>query len=238
MSEVELTADPALTIATYNIHGAVGCDGRYDPERIARVLLELAADIVALQEVPLGGAGPDVLALLRETTGFQVAEGPTVDTAERRYGNAVLSRYPIRAVRNIDLAFRGREPRGALDADIECRRHLVRVVATHLGLRASERSHQVERLLQAFDTGVMPVILLGDLNEWLLWGRPLRRLRTHFLRGRAPATFPTRWPLFALDRIWIHPGSCLRAVSVHRSALARVASDHFPLLARIAWPPP
>ena len=233
-------APAALKVATYNIHGAVGCDRRYAPERIARVLLELDADIVALQEVLLGGARGErvnVLTLLSKSGGYYAAEGPTIDMPGRRYGNAVLSRYPIRAVRNINLAIQSREPRGALDADIECRRHMVRVVATHLGLGAAERSHQVECLLQAFDTRDMPVILLGDLNEWLVWGQPLRRLLTHFLRGRAPATFPTWWPLFALDRIWIHPGEALREVSVHRSALARIASDHFPLLARIDWPP-
>ncbi len=37
-------------MATYNVHACVGRDGRHDPERVAKVVTELDADIVALQE--------------------------------------------------------------------------------------------------------------------------------------------------------------------------------------------
>lgn len=223
-----------LTVATYNIHGAVGVDGRFAPDRIAAVLQEIGADVIALQEVPLGGNGAvDVLALLREATGLHAVEGPTEDSARRRYGNAVLSRYPIAATRAIDLSFGGREARGALDADLDCHGHALRVVATHLGLRPAERREQIRRLLQAFDTDGMPVLLLGDVNEWFVWGRPLRRLVSHFKAAPAPCTFPSRWPVFALDRIWIRPRQRLLHVEVHKSPLARIASDHLPLIAHI-----
>ncbi|HYD94796.1 MAG TPA: endonuclease/exonuclease/phosphatase family protein [Noviherbaspirillum sp.] len=223
-----------LTVATYNIHGAVGCDGRFAPQRVADVLLEMNADIVALQEVPLGGSRtPNVLAALRDATGFSAAEGPACDTPERRYGNAVLSRYPIVSLRSIDLSFGSREPRGALDADVDCHGHLLRVVATHLGLRFAERRAQIRKLLQMFDTEEMPVILLGDINEWFIWGRSLRWLASHFQAVPAPRTFPSRRPLFALDRIWIRPRHRLVHVEVHGTPLARVASDHLPLIAHI-----
>lgn len=223
-----------LTIATYNIHAAVGTDRRFDPERIAAVLHELQADIVALQEVPMGGSKtPDVLAELSGATGFAAAAGPADITPERRYGNAVLSRYPISVVRTIDLSFGSREPRGAIDADLECDGQPLRVVATHLGLRPAERRDQIRRLLAVFDTATMPMIMLGDINEWFVWGRPLRMLVSHFQAVPAPATFPSRWPLFALDRIWIRPRHRLVRVEVHASQLARVASDHLPLIAHI-----
>jgi endonuclease/exonuclease/phosphatase family metal-dependent hydrolase len=80
----------------------------------------------------------------------------------------------------------------------------------------------------------MPVILMGDLNEWFMWGKPLRQLVSHFQSVPAPATFPSVFPLFALDRIWIRPRHRLVRVRVHRSPLARKASDHLPLLARIS----
>lgn len=224
-----------LTVATYNIHGAVGTDGRFAPGRIARVLQEIKADVVALQEVPLGGsAQPDVLTLLKEEIGFFAVEGPTMQSEERRYGNAVLSRYPILAKESIDLSFGSREPRGALDADIDCHGHMLRVIATHLGLKPAERRAQIKRLLQAFDTDQAPVILMGDVNEWFMWGRTLRWLVSHFEAAPAPRTFPSRLPLFALDRIWISPRQRLLQVHVHRTALARVASDHLPLVAHIA----
>jgi endonuclease/exonuclease/phosphatase family metal-dependent hydrolase len=222
-----------LTVATYNIHGAVGVDGRFAPRRVAAVLGEIEADIIALQEVPLGGNGVDVLALLRDATGFHAVEGPTEDSSRRRYGNAVLSRYPVTTTRTIDLSFGSREARGALDADIDCHGHPLRVIATHLGLRPAERRDQIQRLLQAFDTDRMPVLLMGDVNEWFVWGRSLRWLVSHFKAAPAPCTFPSRWPVFALDRIWISPRQRLLHVEVHKSALARIASDHLPLIAHI-----
>jgi endonuclease/exonuclease/phosphatase family metal-dependent hydrolase len=238
---VEFAATRLLRIATYNIHGGHGAWAHSAwrmVEPIAKVIAELDADIIALQEVPLGGSHvPDMLAHLRDVTGMHAVEGATLDTPRRRYGNAVLSRLPIRAARSLDLSFHHRrEPRGALDADIECGSTLIRVVATHLGLSASERSKQVRALLAAFDTSALPVILLGDINEWFVHGRALRTLVTHFRRAPAPRTFPTFWPIFALDRIWVHPGEWLTDVSVHRSVLARSASDHFPLVARIEVP--
>lgn len=224
-----------VTVASYNIHSSVGGDRRFAPGRVAEVLREIRADIVALQEVPLGGSDwPDVLQLLQEATGFHAVEGPTSCDPRRRYGNAVLSRYPILATRSIDLSFGRCEPRGALDADIDCHGHPLRVIATHLGLRPSERRTQIRTLLQAFDTDRMPVILLGDINEWFAWGRPLRMLVSHFEPVPAPATFPSRWPVFALDRIWISPRHRLVHVKVHATPLARVASDHLPLIAHIA----
>ncbi len=235
LPQVELDLNPwPLTIATYNIHGAVGTDRKFFPERVAAVLHEIRADIIALQEVPLGGAQiRNVLALLQETTGFSAAEGPTCNDPDRRYGNAVLSRYPIVKTRSIDISFGSREPRGALDADIDCHGHPLRVIATHLGLRPAERRDQIRRLLQVFDTHQMPVILLGDVNEWFVWGRPLRWLVSHFQSVPAPATFPSRWPALALDRIWIRPRHRLVHVEVHRTPLARMASDHLPLIAHI-----
>jgi endonuclease/exonuclease/phosphatase family metal-dependent hydrolase len=223
-----------LTVATYNIHGAVGCDGRFAPQRVADVLRETDADIIALQEVPLGGGkSPNVLRMLQDATGFAAAEGPVCDTPERRYGNAVLSRYPILSMRCLDLSFGSHEPRGAVDADVDCHGHLLRVVATHLGLRLAERRDQIRRLLQVFDTEEMPVILMGDINEWFVWGRSLRWLVSHFQAVPAPRTFPSRRPLFALDRIWIRPRHRLVHVKVHATPLAKMASDHLPLLARI-----
>jgi endonuclease/exonuclease/phosphatase family metal-dependent hydrolase len=223
-----------LTVVTYNIHGAIGTDGLFAPQRIAAVLQEINADVIALQEVPLGGsAGIDVLTLLRDATGFHAVEGPTEDSPRRRYGNAILSRYPIRGTRAIDLSFGSREARGALDADIDYDGNPLRIVATHLGLQPAERREQIRRLLQAFDTDRMPVILMGDVNEWFVWGRSLRWLVSHFDRAPAPRTFPSRWPIFSLDRIWIRPRHRLLHVNVHNTALARRASDHLPLIARI-----
>jgi endonuclease/exonuclease/phosphatase family metal-dependent hydrolase len=46
-------------------------------------------------------------------------------------------------------------------------------------------------------------------------------------------TWPSRRPLFALDRIWVHPPGALASVRAHASATARRASDHLPLVGMI-----
>lgn len=240
LSDKQETAAPIdlnpwpLAVATYNIHGAVGTDRRFDPQRVAAVLQELNADIVALQEVPLGDSRREnVLSALQQATGFHAVEGPALNLPHRRYGNAVLSRYPVRMTRTIDLSFGSREPRGALDADLDVHGHPLRIVATHLGLRPAERCEQISRLLQTFDTDRMPVILMGDVNEWFVWGRCLRRLISHFEAVPTVRTFPSRYPIFALDRIWISPRHRLLRINVHATPLAKKASDHLPLIAHI-----
>ncbi|MDH5536742.1 MAG: endonuclease, partial [Betaproteobacteria bacterium] len=129
-----------------------------------------------------------------------------------------------------------REPRGALDVRLAMRNGTLRVIATHLGLSPGERRSQMKRLLGLLDGAGTSVMLLGDLNEWFLWGRPLKWLRRHFGRTPAPPTFPARWPIFALDRVWVEPRGIVRDVAVHTSAIARAASDHLPVRATLEWP--
>lgn len=228
--------DAALRIVTWNIHGAIGADRRRDPRRIVAVLDELDADVVALQEVDSRRTGYDVCGLVaREARYAWAAEGPTMRSAGGHYGNALLSRFPLARPRCVDLSVGRHEPRSAIDALVDTPLGAIRFVATHLGLSPTERRTQVRCLLRLLGDGrrEQPVVLLGDLNEWFLWGRPLRWLHRHFGATRGPATFPARLPLAALDRIWLGPPALPRTIRVHRSPLARVASDHLPLVADV-----
>ncbi len=228
-----------IVVASYNIHGGVGTDGHFVPKRICEVLRELRADLVALQEVETRATGFDMLRYLSEHTGLHAIPGPTLVRDDGDYGNALLTRYPPISVRHIDLSVRGREPRGAIDAQLACNAiesgtFALRVIATHLGLIPSERRAQVRKLLTALaEVPAQPTILLGDVNEWFLWGRPLRWLHAYFERTPHVSTFPSRCPVLALDRIWTSPRAHLVAVASHRRPLARLASDHLPLLARM-----
>ena len=225
----------SLKLATYNIHRAVGSDGRMDPDRVARVVHELDADVVALQEVGFGYELPGaLLSTLGETMNAHVIEGATLRNEHGHYGNAVLTRIAPTQTQRIDLSVGRREPRGAIELDIEIADSRVQIIATHLGLRPAERRHQIRCLIDRLqDSSVDVRVLLGDLNEWFLWGRPVRWLHRIFDETPALATFPASRPRLALDRLWVTPLRALERVYVHDSELARIASDHLPLVGEL-----
>ena len=230
-------APPTITVATYNIHDAVGADGKFAPERIVAVLAEIDADIIALQEVGSDHDGVDTLERLRDGTGLHTVAGPARWRAAGGHGNCLLSRHPIVECTHLDLTYQRREARSALDAVVDCDGTLLRVLATHLGLRPAERRAQVRSLLKALEAETPhPTLLMGDLNEWFLWGRPLRWLHRHFEATPSPRSFPARAPLLALDRIWVEPRALLQRLWVHMSPAARAASDHAPVVADIRLP--
>ena len=227
----------SLRVATYNVHGCIGTDRRHDPDRVASVVGELDADIVALQEftyaasVAIETREPVELVAL---DGYECALGPTRQIATRCFGNALLTRHPIVEVHRLDLSIDGREPRGALAATVDVGGTHVHLLATHLGLRVRERRFQVQQMLSYLESVQHSlVVVLGDINDWL----PLRSV-VHVLDrrlGAAPRlrSFPSSRPMLSLDRIWIHPAAALKGMFVHRSALARRASDHLPVVADI-----
>jgi endonuclease/exonuclease/phosphatase family metal-dependent hydrolase len=223
-----------LKVASYNIHLGIGRDGRFLPERIAMVVKEIDADILCLQEISMGGPGFDMLSFLARNCGLNGISGPTLTTTRGDYGNAILTRHDPIDVQRWNLSIPRHEPRGAISMRVRVGGVHWRAIATHLGLGPGERRKQIRRLLGLMQhAGSMPTVLMGDVNEWFLWGRPLRWLHRHFKRTPAPATFPSGWPVFALDRIWVEPNSALRHVSSHCSALSRIASDHLPLTALV-----
>ena len=232
---------PPLRIATYNVHACVGRDGRYDPDRIASVIGELNADVVALQEftypasVAIETREPVVLTTLNRYT---CALGPTRNRAGRTatecFGNALLTRHPIVEVHRIDLSIERREARGALAATIDVGGTALHVLGTHLGLRIHERRFQVRQIVEYLESVRNTlVVVLGDFNDWLPGRSAAHVLDRRLGRPPRPPTFPVAWPIVALDRVWVHPRRALRRVSVHATPAARVASDHLPVVAEI-----
>jgi endonuclease/exonuclease/phosphatase family metal-dependent hydrolase len=227
-----------LTVASYNVHRCIGRDGRHDPARVAKVIGELHADVIALQEVDFRyhvHRGVDQLRYLAEATALHSVWGPVLYGPRGQYGNGLLTRHEVVAVRGIDLSVPRHQRRGALDVDLLVHGTTVRVIAAHLGLGLNERQIQVRSLLEAIAVhDRQPLILLGDFNEWRPPSRPLRRLHRHFGRTPGVRSFPSNFPLFALDRIWVRPRSALVALEVHSSHWARRASDHLPVRAVVS----
>ncbi|HUQ26709.1 MAG TPA: endonuclease/exonuclease/phosphatase family protein [Burkholderiales bacterium] len=219
-----------LRVASYNVHGCRGSDGKKDASRIAAVIEETGCDTVGLQE------SDSELDFIAGKTGMQAIPGLTLLRHDGHYGNALLTRRKVLDVRRLEFTWGGREPRNALDVDLEVGGETVRVIVTHLGLWPAERRFQVKKLLELLRhaPACERVIVLGDINEWLPLGRPLRWLNGLFGHSIVERSFPSRWPLLALDRAWVRPRHSLLALKAHRTPLAAIASDHLPVKALVA----
>ncbi len=222
-----------LRCATYNVQGRLWAGPARRTRAVEEVLDELDADVLVLQEVH-----PPARAASTWTSPagavYRVVYGPTLSKGTADYGNAVLSRHPLVAVRRVDLSVAGREPRGALEVQVDAGGTPLWIVGTHLGLRARERVAQVARLLEACGKARSgPWALLGDLNEWRPRGGALRALEDRL--GRAPRvpSFPSRCPLLALDRVWVRPAGALVGLAAHRTPRSARASDHLPVVATV-----
>lgn len=225
------------TIASYNIHKCIGTDGKFDPARIVSVIEQLDADLVALQEADERfGQRNGLLDLqsLKARANLQPVAIEPHKPSHGWHGNVILAREGVtQNVHRLNLP--GLEPRGALIVDLILKGIPVRVIAAHLGLLRRSRTKQANALIQAALSAKCPTFLMGDLNEWRVNTRSsLLTLLPHFgpVYEVLPS-FPSRFPVLALDRILSNPQDLISGIEVHDSALARVASDHLPIKARV-----
>ncbi|WP_249120063.1 endonuclease/exonuclease/phosphatase family protein [Plastoroseomonas hellenica] len=227
-----------LVAASYNVHKCIGVDKRFDPGRVAAVIAELDADVLALQEADRRfGRRTGLLDLgtVERRAGLHLVPVSSTPGGHGWRGNALLVRG-AHATHVRRLTLPGAEPRGALIVELSFATGPLRVVAAHLGLLRRHRILQAAAILTAIAEGeAMPTLLLGDLNEWRTGtGSSLSVLEPLFGPfGQPLPSFPSRLPFLALDQILGHPRGLVSQLEVHDSALARVASDHLPLRARI-----
>ena len=244
-----------LRVVTWNVHKCTGgLDRRCDPARVADVLRAQDPDVVLLQEVAQRGRwyrGERQVDVLGEALGMKhrsyfvnVAFGPR----RGEYGNAILSRHPLKHTENLDVTLPGRKARSVLHAELklpvqEHHTRTLHVFNAHLGLSERERRAQLRRLLELprfsgihSDT---PIVVAGDFND-VLGSLGRRILVPAGFRGprRAPRTFPAWAPLRALDSLFVRGACELRSLRRPRSKGARTASDHTPLVAELSVAPP
>jgi endonuclease/exonuclease/phosphatase family metal-dependent hydrolase len=243
-----MTDGERLRVATYNVHGCRGIDGRRSEQRIAEVIATLGVDVVGLQELDLNrlrSEGVDQAQMIAEELGWHRLFHPAIRVGDEHYGDAIVSRYPIRLRQAKELpSVTTRlcpETRAAIWVEIATSVGAIQMINTHLGLGRRERLMQAELLAGPEWLGQIdpdnPVILMGDFNSlpgsppYRLLAGKLRDVRTLVNPPPRLRTFPTRYPLLAVDHIFVNEKLEINSVSVVRSGEIQVASDHFPIVA-------
>src|SRR5881275_1866415 len=215
---------PTITFASYNMRKAIGLDRRRDPHRILKVLHEIDADIVALQEADkrMGGRGSAVPHELIDSHGLYkpvplgVRHKRVFDKARKHtdrllnldtrnigwHGNAILVKRHIGVLGCSALDLPTLEPRGAVMAELLIGDQPIRVVGMHLDLSGLWRKRQMRAILDAISARPqkMPTVLMGDTNEWRTEAGCLREIEPDFHVAPTGPSFRRRHPVAALDR--------------------------------------
>lgn len=238
-------------LLTYNIHkGIGGVDRRYRPERIIEIIGMYDPDVVLLQEVdedvPRSRHHRQV-DLLGDALGLRHrAFQRNVRLSQGHYGNAILSRFPLHDVVNIDLSVPLKKRRRALAARciLRCDHHTRSLLLfnLHLGLAGIERTIQLRKLLAAnmlahahHDT---PMLVAGDFNDvWAGLGRKMLEPAGFRPTSHRVLTFPAVRPVRPLDRVYCRGNIEALHCFASRGKVARYASDHLPLVADFELPP-
>jgi endonuclease/exonuclease/phosphatase family metal-dependent hydrolase len=247
-----------LRVATYNIHKGVrgvGPRKRLEIHNLGLGIEALDADLVFLQEVrlhhardarhfdrtwfgwPEGGQ-----AHFLAPDGYDVAYRTNAVTRHGEHGNALLSRWPIGDVGHHDVSDHRFEQRGLLHVPVQWNGRRLHAVVVHFGLAHRSRVRQVQRLAAFIDAQVPagePMVVAGDFNDWgerldePMAELGLRRACAPGGRATQRLTFPSRVPVFALDRIYTRGLAC-RATAVPRGTAWARMSDHLPLMAELS----
>jgi endonuclease/exonuclease/phosphatase family metal-dependent hydrolase len=242
--------DGRFRVLSYNVHSCVNMDGKLFPGRVARVVADLAPDIVALQEVDLNmprSHGMDQARFLAERLDMDYRFFPVVENYAGKYGLALLSRFPIFDVKyNLlpALSNTGKgERRGVMWAKIKSPAGVINLLNTHLSFSRKERSLQMGALLERTKSAIEqkePIILCGDLNAGP-HSPAYRRLSTYFhdvqyvnkSQISPKATFFSRYPLLRIDHIFVSEHFQSLSVRIPDNYDAKMASDHLPVLTEL-----
>ena len=240
-----------LRVVTYNIHKCRGLDRRVDPDRIAAVLGEFDADVIALQEILDAQNGKPEWDQARRIhakfPAYHRCFGENRPLRGGRYGNMTLSRFPVRFCRNYDVSWRRRERRGCLRSDLLLKDgSVLHLFNVHLGTSFLERRHQARVLLGPDVINLRECcgsrIVVGDFNEWTrglasrLMGEVFEVLDPRAF-ARYPRSYPGFFPLLHLDHFYYDSQLSLKSFRIHRGRKALVASDHLPMIAEFEFKP-
>lgn len=236
----------AIRVLTLNAHQGLHAAGRSALlPRLRHALREADADLVFLQEVGVAddsGSDASQYEVLADTVWREHAYGRNAVAAGGHHGNALLSKHPIRSWQNVDASVGRNEPRGFLHCSIETSSAgtMLHAICVHLALLESHRRVQVGRLVELVSGSIpddAPLLIAGDFNDWRQRAHRslMAALRLESANvdadGRPSRSFPARWPLLRLDRIYLRNLEH-RSLTLPRAPWAAL-SDHLPLCCEI-----
>lgn len=242
----------AFTLLTLNVHQAFSAFQRRPIlDELREAIGGVSADVVCLQEVgghdPLSrrhAAWPDAphYEVIADTLWPQFAYGRNAVYPDGHHGNAVLSKFPIARFLNHDVSVANAEQRGMLwcTLDVPGQSMQVHVICVHLGLRESQRQRQMVALCDLIEAGIpadAPLLVAGDFNDWRRRADDILArcaLREAFVAtsGRSARTFPARWPLLPMDRIYVRNARIEQAQVLSGRPWSHL-SDHAALRVRV-----
>ncbi|MHA3978552.1 endonuclease/exonuclease/phosphatase family protein [Halovulum sp. GXIMD14794] len=236
-----------LRCLTWNVHRGRGRDGRIDPDRTLRTLIEEVwhegCEVLALTEADAEARphhGFLNLAAVETGTGLRHAQADRAlrwsEQSHGFLGSVVLFHPSIRVIHAEILDLPGVYHRGACIFDLQRDEQRFRLIVTHLSLSQVLRIAQMRTIGQYLHRRPeQPTILIGDLNEWRPWGGLAfaRQIVGHPLTGPAKASFPAARPFLPLDRVMCTPPARVLSLQTLRSEAILETSDHLPLIADI-----
>jgi endonuclease/exonuclease/phosphatase family metal-dependent hydrolase len=249
------TTQHTLRVATYNIHKGVrglGPRRRLEIHNLGLGVQAFDADLVFLQEVRLFnhrdarrfdhtyfGWPREGQADFLAPAGYESAYRTNAVTSDGEHGNALLSRWPLGDVGHHDVSDHRFEQRGLLHVPVHWQGLTLHTIVAHFGLMHASRKRQAERLAAYLASEVppdAPTIVAGDFNDGGARRAP-RSVRAGLQRARCattpvPRTFPSRLPIFSLDRFYTRGLRCTRLQAARGPAWVRM-SDHLPLIAEL-----
>jgi len=242
-----------LRVLTVNMHKGFGVFNRkFILPELRSAVRAVQADLVFLQEVLGDHAGhaerrDDWPAMpqyefLADDMWPEFAYGRNAVYPQGHHGNAVLSKYPIVRHENRDVSILGPERRGLLHCTLAVPGYGdVHAICVHLGLIEDHRRQQLDMLCTMANTEIpadAPLIVAGDFNDWR--GRATAHLERgaglhevfDMVYGQCARTFPARFPVLRLDRIYVRSAGAHAPMVLPRKPWSHL-SDHAPLAAEI-----
>lgn len=229
------TESLSLKIASYNVRNAKGMDNVVDFDRVAKVINNMGAHAVAIQELDSATARSNGLVVLDELarrTNMFASYNASIAFDGGKYGNGILTKE--KPLVQEAIALPGREEQRSL-LIVELKYFVL--CCTHLSLNEEDRQASI-KLIQKYTEKYTskPVFLAGDLNaspnaieirdlsqNWIL------------LTDSTQATFPSDGPTEVIDYIFLKSNSKLdHSVITTKVVNESMASDHRPLWVEIS----